>query len=69
MNDLNVTWTGRDKKTMAISDQMSAVAEHSLVRVVTPFLVAGILGVCGWLFSSVMSLEQQDKLLKAQEQH
>jgi len=48
---------------MAISDQMSAVAEHSLVRVVTPFLVAGILGLCGWLFSSVMSLEQRVNLL------
>ena len=48
---------------MAISDQMSAVAEHGLVKALTPFIVAGILGVCGWLFTSVMSLEQQVKLL------
>ena len=48
---------------MAITDQMSAVAEHGLVKALTPFIVAAILGVCGWLFSSVMSLEQQVKLL------
>jgi len=48
---------------LAITDQMSAVAEHSLVRAVTPFVVAGIIALCTWLFSSVMSLEQQVKLL------
>jgi len=48
---------------MAISDQMSAVAEHSIVKIATPFLVAGIIALCTWLFSSVMSLEQQVKLL------
>ena len=48
---------------MAIHEQMSNVAEHSLVKAVTPFVVAGILGLCGWLFTSVMSLEQQVRLL------
>ena len=48
---------------MAISDQMSAVAEHSIVKIATPFLVAGIIALTTWLFSSVMSLEQQVKLL------
>ena len=42
---------------------MSAVAEHSLVRAATPFVVAGILALSTWLFTSVMSLEQQVKLL------
>ncbi len=48
---------------MAMHDQMASVAEHSLVRAATPFVVAGILGLCGWLFTSVMSLEQQVRLL------
>ena len=42
---------------------MSSVAEHSLVRAATPFVVAGILATTSWLFSSVMSLEQQVRLL------
>ena len=48
---------------MAIHDSMSSVAEHSLVRAATPFVVAGILATTSWLFSSVMSLEQQVRLL------
>ena len=48
---------------MAITDQMSAVAEHGLVKALTPFIVAAILGLCGWLFSSVLSLEQRVNLL------
>ena len=46
-----------------MGESMSSVAEHSLVRAATPFVVAGILGLCGWLFTSVMSLEQQVRLL------
>tara|TARA_R110002051_G_scaffold190105_1_gene259191 strand:+ start:192 stop:473 length:282 start_codon:yes stop_codon:yes gene_type:complete len=46
-----------------VNGTMTAVAEHSLVKAATPFVVAAILGVCGWLFTSVMSLEQQVKLL------
>ena len=42
---------------------MSAVAEHSLVKAATPFVVAGILAVSTWLFTSVMSLELEVKLL------
>ena len=42
---------------------LSSIAEHSLVKAATPFIVAGICGFCAWLFTSVMSLEQQVKLL------
>ena len=45
------------------SGSLSAIAEHSLVKAATPFIVAGICGFCAWLFTSVMSLEQQVKLL------
>lgn len=48
---------------MAINGTMSAIAEHSLVKAITPFLVAGICALCTWLFTSVLSLEQQVKLL------
>jgi len=47
----------------SVNGTFSAVSEHSLVKAATPFVVAAILGVCGWLFTSVMSLEQQVKLL------
>ena len=48
---------------MSVNGTMSALAEHSLVRAATPFVVAGILALSTWLFTSVMSLEQQVKLL------
>ena len=48
---------------MAINGTIGAITEHSLVKATMPFLVAAIVGVCGWLFTSVMSLEQQVKLL------
>ena len=40
-----------------------AVSENSLVKASVPFVVAAILGFCSFLFNSVMSLEQQVKLL------
>ena len=46
-----------------MANSMSAIAEHTMVKTVTPFLVAGICALCTWLFTSVMSLEQQVKLL------
>ena len=48
---------------MTVNGTIGAVSEHSLVKAAVPFLVAAIVGVCGWLFTSVMSLEQQVKLL------
>ena len=48
---------------MAVNGTIMAVSEHSLVKAAVPFIVAGILGFCSFLFSSVMSLEQQVKLL------
>ena len=38
--------------------QMEAVAEQQMVKAVLPFLVAGIMAVVGWLFSTVMELEK-----------
>jgi len=43
--------------------KMNEIANHEIIRMLTPFLVALILGVCGWLFSSVLSLQQKVTLL------
>ena len=48
---------------MTVNGTIGAVSEHSLVKAAVPFLVAGIIALCTWLFTSVMSLEQQVKLL------
>ena len=48
---------------MAVNGTIMAVSEHSLVKATVPFLVAAILGFCSFLFTSVLSLEQQVKLI------
>ena len=42
---------------------MASVAEHSLVKAATPFIVAALIGFSGWVFSSIMSLQQDVKLI------
>jgi len=37
---------------------MEQIAETQMVKAVMPFLVAGILGVVSWLFSTVMDIEK-----------
>ena len=48
---------------MPINGTIGAITEHTLVKAAMPFLVAGICALCTWLFTSVLSLEQQVKLL------
>ena len=48
---------------MAVNGTIMAVSEHNLVKATVPFLVAAILGFCSFLFTSVLSLEQQVKLI------
>ena len=48
----------------SVNGTIGAITEHTLVRATMPFLVAGICALCTWLFTSVLSLEQQVKLLK-----
>ena len=48
---------------MAIQQQMQAVSEHSLVRAITPFVVAFLIGAVSWMFSSVVDLQNQMILL------
>ena len=48
---------------MAVNGTIGAITEHTFVKATMPFLVAGICALCTWLFTSVLSLEQQVKLL------
>ena len=48
---------------MAIQEQMQAVSEHSIVKAITPFIVAFLIGAVSWMFSSVVDLQNQMILL------
>ena len=37
---------------------LAAAADHAMVKTFTPLVVAGLLGIVGWLFTTVMSLEE-----------
>ena len=37
---------------------MQAMAEHTLVKTFTPLVVAALLAIVGWLFSTVMGVEK-----------
>ena len=37
---------------------MQAMAEHTLVKTFTPLVVAALLAIVGWLFSTVMDVEK-----------
>ena len=37
---------------------LTAAADHALVKTFTPLVVAGLLGIVGWLFSTVLDLEE-----------
>lgn len=36
---------------------IQAVVEHNLVKTFTPLIVAGLMGIVGWLFATVMEVE------------
>ena len=48
---------------MPINGTIDAITEHTIVKAAMPFLVAAICALSTWLFTSVLSLEQQVKLL------
>ena len=37
---------------------LAAAADHALVRTFTPLIVAALMALVGWLFSSVLALEE-----------
>ena len=44
---------------MAIHDSMTAVAEHSMVKAISPFVIAALIGATSWMFSSITTLQNQ----------
>jgi len=40
------------------NNAMQAMAEHTLVKTFTPLVVAGLMGIVGWLFATVMDVEK-----------
>ena len=48
---------------MAVHDSMAAVAEHSMVKAATPFIIAFLIGAVSWMFSSIIDLQNQMILL------
>ena len=38
--------------------RLQAVTEHAMVKTFTPLVVAALLALVGWLFSSVLNLEE-----------
>ena len=37
---------------------IQSVVEHNLVKTFTPLIVAGLMGIVGWLFATVMDVEK-----------
>jgi hypothetical protein len=40
------------------NNAMQAMAEHTLVKTFLPLVVAGLMGIVGWLFATVMNVEK-----------
>ena len=40
------------------NNSIQAVTEHTLVKTFTPLVVADLMGIVGWLFSTVMDVEK-----------
>ena len=40
------------------NNAIQAVTEHTLVKTFTPLVVAGLMGIVGWLFNTVMEVEK-----------
>ena len=42
---------------------IQAVTEHALVKTFTPLVVAGLMGIVGWLFATVMDVEKLARII------
>ena len=48
----------KNKMANGNGNAMQAMAEHTLVKTFTPLVVAALLAIVGWLFSTVMDVEK-----------
>ena len=46
-----------------IQDSISAVTEHTLVKTLSPLIIAFLIAASGWMFSSITDLQNQMTLL------
>ena len=44
---------------MAIHEDLSSVSEHQLYKTFAPLVSVALIGIVGWLFSSIMDLENK----------
>ena len=51
------------------NNAIQAVTEHTLVKTFTPLVVAGLMGIVGWLFATVMDVEKLARDNKLHIQH
>jgi hypothetical protein len=51
------------------NNAIQAMAEHTLVKTFTPLIVAGLMGIVGWLFATVMDIEKLARDNKLHIQH
>ncbi len=50
---------------MPIQEDLSSVSEHQLYKTFAPLVSVALIGIVGWLFSSIMDLE--NKALKNEQ--
>ena len=48
---------------------IQALTEHTLVKTFTPLFLAGLMGIVGWLFATVMDVEKLARDNKLHIQH
>ena len=46
-----------------IPDSISNVTEHTLVKTISPFIIAFLIAASGWMFSSITDLQNRMTLL------
>ena len=51
------------------NNAIQALTEHALVKTFTPLVVAGLMGIVGWLFATVMDVEKLARDNKLHIQH
>ena len=56
-------------KNKMANGSIQAVTEHTLVKTFTPLVVAGLMGIVGWLFATVMDVEKLARDNKLHIQH
>ena len=49
---------------MNIEDRFNTIVDHSMIKILTPIVIATLIGAVSWMFSSVTSLQNQVILIQ-----